>query len=176
MQKKIYDLIIIGGGRASNLAIDAGKKGTRVALIERNALGGTCPNRGCVPSKLLIGYADVAHNIRQAKRFFIDAENKSVDIKRIFTDTNDWIAKVDGRYESRLPETVDLFRGHCSFTDNYTVSVNGEFLTAEKIVIATGSRPVPSQYNNLPIWSSDDLFPLADPPKSITIVGGVYIA
>ena len=103
MKQKNYDLIIIGGGRASNLAIEAGKKGVRVALIERDALGGTCPNRGCVPSKLLIGYADVAHHIAQAKRFFIDAENRSIDIKRIFSETNDWIAKVDGRYASRLP-------------------------------------------------------------------------
>ena len=176
MHKKTYDLIIMGGGRASNLAIDAGKKGGRVALIERNTLGGTCPNRGCVPSKLLIGYADVAHNIRQAKRFFIDAENKSIDVKRIFADTNDWIARVDGRYKSRLPETVDLYRGHSTFVDNYTVSVKGEALHAEKIVIATGSRPMPPPYINLPIWSSDDLFPLVNPPTSITIIGGGYIA
>ena len=176
MQKKSYDIIIIGGGRASNLAIEAGKNGARVALIERDALGGTCPNRGCVPSKLLIGYADVAHTIREAKRFFIDAENKSVDIKRVFANTNDWISKVDSRYETRMPETVDLYRGHCTFADNYTVLVNGKALTSEKIVIATGSRPTPPGYKNLPIWSSDDLFPLVNPPASITIIGGGYIA
>ena len=88
MQPQKYDLIVIGGGRASNLAIKAGNKGERVALIERDALGGTCPNRGCVPSKLLIGYADVAHHIHQSKRFFIDAETKSIDVKQIFAETN----------------------------------------------------------------------------------------
>ena len=57
---KTYDLIVIGGGRASTLAMEAANAGQKVALIEKESLGGTCPNRGCVPSKLLIGYADVA--------------------------------------------------------------------------------------------------------------------
>ncbi|MGY8694277.1 MAG: FAD-dependent oxidoreductase, partial [Verrucomicrobiia bacterium] len=54
---EIYDLIVVGGGRASNLAIAAANSGLKTALIERDKLGGACPNRGCVPSKLLIGFA-----------------------------------------------------------------------------------------------------------------------
>ena len=62
---KEFDLIIIGAGRASNLAVSAGKAGKKVALIEKSTLGGTCPNRGCVPSKLLLGYAHVANAIKE---------------------------------------------------------------------------------------------------------------
>ncbi len=65
---KKYDLIVIGGGRASNLAFAAGQAGQRVALIEKDRLGGTCPNRGCVPSKLLVGFAEAARHVREADR------------------------------------------------------------------------------------------------------------
>ena len=176
MNRRHYELIIIGGGRASTLAIEAGKKGKRVALIERGGLGGTCPNRGCVPSKLLIGYADAAHHIRHANRFYIDAEKRCVDIDRIFADTNTWISKVDARYKARLPQSVDLYRDHCTFLDNYTVSVDGTALHSEQIVVATGSRPGLPSYKHLPIWTSDHLFPLDNPPASIIIIGGGYIA
>ena len=73
-----HDLIIIGGGRAATLAVAAGKAGKRVALIERDRLGGTCPNRGCVPSKLLIGYGEAARRVREAKNHFIEAEIKEM--------------------------------------------------------------------------------------------------
>ena len=173
---KPYDLIILGGGRASNLAIAAGKQGMRVALIEKDALGGTCPNRGCVPSKLLIGYADVARNIRESHRFFISAEIRKIDVAKIFAETNDWIGKVDSRYEGRLPESVDLYRGQGHFVNSHEVSVNGNTLTSKTIVVATGSRSAATGYDDLPVWTSENLFPLAKPPSSITIVGGGYIA
>jgi mycothione reductase len=174
---KQYELIIIGGGRAANLAIEAGKQGRRVALIEKEVLGGTCPNRGCVPSKLLIGYAEVARQIKEADRFFIDAEIKNIDVEKMFAETNQWISQVDPRYEDRLPDSVDLYRGHARFLNNEEISVNGETLCAEKIVIATGSRSSPTgQKSEYPVWTSENLFPLSRPPKSITIVGGGYIA
>ncbi len=164
---KPYDLIILGGGRASNLAIAAGKQGMRVALIEKDALGGTCPNRGCVPSKLLIGYADVARNIRESHRFFISAEIRKIDVAKIFAETNDWIGKVDSRYEGRLPESVDLYRGQGHFVNSHEVSVNGNTLTAKTIVVATGSRSAATGYDDLPVWTSENLFPLAKPPSSM---------
>ncbi len=174
---KTYDIIIIGGGRASNLAVAMAAAGKTVALIERDKLGGSCPNRGCVPSKLLIGFAEVARKVQEASEHFIDAEIKSMDVERMIRDTNEWSSHVDARYESRHPDTLDLYRGHGSFASDKVVEVNGEKLTAENIVIATGSRPRPGFFPELPIWTSDDLFPLkGDVPKSITIVGGGFIA
>lgn len=174
---KTYDLIVIGGGRASNLAVAVAAAGKSVALIERDKLGGSCPNRGCVPSKLLIGFAEVARKVQEASTHFIDAEIKSMDVARMIGDTNDWSSHVDARYESRHPETLDLYRGHGAFVSDKVVEVNGEQLTAADIVIATGSRPRPGFFPDLPIWTSDDLFPLkGEVPESITIVGGGFIA
>jgi mycothione reductase len=79
-----FDLIVLGGGRASALAIAAAKAGQKVALVERDKLGGACPNRGCVPSKLLIGFAEVARNVRHADRHFTRATYHGTDAKAVF--------------------------------------------------------------------------------------------
>jgi dihydrolipoamide dehydrogenase len=172
---KKYDLIIIGAGRASNLAVRAGKLGKKVAIIEKSKLGGTCPNRGCVPSKLLIGYAEVARSIKESSRHFIDSQINSIDVEKIFEETNSYISKIDGRYESRFNENVEVFRGIGHFISNNVVKVNNEELSATKIVIATGTKSIKVPYENA--WTSDDIFPLkAKVPKSITIVGSGFIA
>jgi len=172
---KKFDLIIIGGGRASNLAVNAGKAGLSVALIEKSALGGTCPNRGCVPSKLLIGYAHTARAIKDSSRHYIDATINNIDINKIFEHTNNYVSKIDSRYESRFNENVEIFRGIGKFISNNEVQVNDEVLTAPKIVISTGTRPIEPSHKKA--WSSDDIFPLVgEVPKSITIVGSGFIA
>ncbi|MGJ8725609.1 MAG: dihydrolipoyl dehydrogenase family protein [Roseibacillus sp.] len=173
---KKYDLIVIGGGRASGLAMAAAKAGKSVALIERDRLGGTCPNTGCVPSKLLIGFAEAALAVRGADRHFIDAEIKSIDVDRIFQDVGDWVKGVDPRYESRL-DGVDLYRGQGRFLSNKQVEVNGEQLEGETVVVATGTRPSPTPFSGPHVWTNENIFPLeGPPPRSITIVGGGFIA
>lgn len=172
---KKFDLIIIGAGRASNLAVKASKEGKKVALIEKSALGGTCPNRGCVPSKLLIGYAHIARTIKEASRHFIDASINSIDLEKIFEETNTYVSKIDSVYEQKFNENVEIFRGQGSFVSNNIVKVNEEELSAPFIVIATGTRPIKPQHEKA--WTSDDLFPLKSKvPKSITIVGSGFIA
>ena len=172
---RTYDIIIIGGGRASNLARQAGAAGKKVAIIEKSKFGGTCANRGCVPSKLLIGYANVARTIKGSSRHFIDAKINRIDVNKIFEETNKYVDSVDTSYRSRFNENVETFLGEASFISNYVVGVNGEKLTAPKIVIATGTRPVKPEHEKA--WTSDDIFPLkGEVPKSITIVGAGFIA
>jgi dihydrolipoamide dehydrogenase len=171
---KTYDLIIIGGGRASKLAVKAGKFGKKVALIEKSKLGGTCSNRGCVPSKLLVGYAEVVRSIEESDRHYIKSNKDYIDIEKIFKQNNDFIASVDEDYKSMLNENVELFRGVGSFLSNNIVEVNGEKLTAPKIVIATGTSPKTPLIENA--LTSDDVFPLSKIPESISIVGGGFIA
>lgn len=172
---KIYDIIVIGAGRASNLARNAGQAGKKVAIIEKSKFGGTCPNRGCVPSKLLIGYAEVARSIKESSRHFIDAKINSIDVKKIFEDTNNYIGTIDPAYRSRFNDNIDTYTGTASFVSNYIVEVNGEKITAPKIVIATGTRPIEPAHEKA--WTSDDIFPLiGEVPKSITIVGSGFIA
>ena len=179
---KKFDLIIIGGGRASALAIAAAQEGKKVALIERDKLGGTCPNRGCVPSKLLIGYAEAARRVREASRHHIDATIHSIDRQKMFDEVSEWIAGVDPRYESRIPDNVTLYRGSAAFLSNHEVSITNNSadnigqICSQSIVIATGTRPRPAPYSEFPVWTSDDIFPLKDtPPSSLTIIGGGFI-
>ncbi|KAB7884200.1 dihydrolipoyl dehydrogenase family protein, partial [Poseidonibacter ostreae] len=172
---KKFDLIIIGAGRASNLAAKAGKMGKKVAIIEKSKLGGTCPNRGCVPSKLLIGYAHVARSIKESDRHFIDSSINNIDIEKIFEETNKYISKIDPIYKKKFNENVEVFYGTGKFVSNNIISVNGEQLTAPKIVIATGTKAIKAPHPKA--WTSDDIFPLeGEIPKSITIVGSGFIA
>jgi mycothione reductase len=172
---KKFDLIIIGAGRASNLAVSAGKAGKKVAIIEKSTLGGTCPNRGCVPSKLLIGYAHVANAIKDSNRHFIDSTINKIDIEKIFYETNKYISKIDEIYNNKFNENVEVFKGVGSFVSNNVVEVNGQKLTAPKIVIATGTKPKKPEHEKA--WTSDDIFPLKGKiPKSITIIGSGFIA
>ncbi|RDX34141.1 hypothetical protein DZA35_01755 [Arcobacter sp. HD9-500m-PIT-SAG03] len=138
---KKFDLIIIGGGRASNLAIKAGKKGLKVALIEKSKLGGTCPNRGCVPSKLLIGYAHTARAVKESSRHYIKSQINEIDVQQIFDHTNNYVSKIDPGYESRFNDNVEILRGTGSFLSNNVILVNNKEITAPKIVIATGTKP-----------------------------------
>jgi mycothione reductase len=172
-----FDLIILGGGRASTLAIAAAQAGKKVALIERDKLGGACPNRGCVPSKLLIGFAESARHARHADRHFSDVTYHSTDAQAVFDSVNDWVSGVDGRYEGRVEAAgVTLIRGEGRFIGHKTIEAAGRRLTAEEIVVATGSYPSPPPYSDLPVWTSDNLFPLKDPaPKSILIIGSGFI-
>lgn len=173
MQK--FDLIIIGAGRASNIAAKAGKLGKKVAIIEKSKLGGTCPNRGCVPSKLLIGYAQKIREIKDSKKYFIRAIIDDIDQEKIFEQTNEYISKVEKNYENKFNENVTVFKAEGSFLENKIIEVNNTKITAPIIIIATGTRPAKVPFENA--WTSDDIFPLTKKiPDSITIVGAGFIA
>lgn len=171
---KTYDLIVIGGGRAANLAAKAGKLGKKVALIEKSKLGGTCANRGCIPSKLLVGYAEVARSIKKSQRHYIKSDIDNIDIERIFRENNEYIDGVDENFKSMFNENVELFRGVGSFVSDNIVEVNHEKLTAQIIIIATGATSKKAPFKNA--WTSDDIFPITKIPSSITIVGSGFIA
>jgi len=172
---KTYDLIVLGGGRSTILAQKAAELGKKVAIIEKSALGGTCPNRGCVPSKLLIGHAHVARAIKESGRHFIDSTINNIDQEKIFTKTNAYVIGVEPRYDARLKEMMDIYYGEGTFVSDKMLKVNGEELTAKTILIGTGTRPRTPEHEKA--WSSDDIFPLNGKiPKSISIVGSGVIA
>lgn len=89
MQEENFDLIVIGSGSGLDVANAAASQNLKVAIIEKNMMGGTCLNRGCIPSKLLIHSANVAETIRRANIFGINAENFSVDFEKIVERVND---------------------------------------------------------------------------------------
>jgi mycothione reductase len=147
----------------------------KVALIERGPLGGTCPHRGCIPSKLLIGYSDAAESVRQADKFGFETTINIRDPDKILIETFEFTRKYDSILQDALGENVTLFRGTGALTGNYSLSVNGSEISADRVVLATGSRPKRPDFD-VPYWTSDDVFTLKKMPRSITIVGGGYIA
>jgi mycothione reductase len=175
MSKTQFDLIVFGGGNAISTAIECGKAGMKVALVERGPLGGTCPHRGCIPSKLLIGYADAAQSVREARKFGFETTINIREPDKILTETFEFTRKYDSILQDALGENVTLFRGTGMLTSNYSLSVNGNEISADKLVLATGSRPKRPDFEG-PYWTSDDVFTLKQMPRSITIVGGGYIA
>ena len=175
MDTKHYNLIVFGGGNAISTAIDCGAKGMNVALVEKGPLGGTCPHRGCIPSKLLIGYADAAEHAREAQRFGFETTVRLPDPNAILRDTFDFTKKYDGILENALGTKVTLYRGQAAFAANRTLQINGTSIYADELVLTTGSRPQRPALE-VPYWTSDDVFKLHEMPKSITIVGGGYIA
>ena len=175
MATKDYDLVVLGGGNSFGLVTEAANAGERVALIEQDLLGGTCPNRGCIPSKLLLGYSHVADRIRGADRFHIDADLSAIDGPALLNETFTATRKTDAKLESILPANVTLYRGRGRFVDVREIEVEDQRVRGERVVVATGSRPRRPDVPGLagtPYWTSDNLFQMNELPKSLALVGG----
>ncbi len=179
---KNYDLIIIGTGGGTKLrpAADLGRK---VAIIEKEALGGTCLNRGCIPSKMLIYPADlVTHWKEDHAKFEIKTDPRfELNFEKLTTRTTETVTKdsesIKPGYE-RHPN-IDLYQGHARFVDNKVIEVNGEQLTAEKIYIATGTRPqIPNipGLEGTPYFTSTEALRNKTQPQKMIVIGGGYIA
>ncbi|MEQ9337662.1 MAG: FAD-dependent oxidoreductase, partial [Miltoncostaeaceae bacterium] len=176
------DLIIIGAGMAGmNAAALASDAGLRVAVIERQRVGGTCPLRGCIPSKTLIRSAEVAHLARRAGEFGVRTGEVSVDFAAVMDRVRGVIdrgaAGARGWLES-LPG-LELIMGEGALVDERTVRVGARTLTAPRILIATGARPADVPIPGLdvtPHMVSDDIWNLTALPERLAIVGAGPVA
>jgi mycothione reductase len=173
-----FSLVIIGSG-SGNVVVPA--KGA-VALIESGAFGGTCINRGCIPSKMLIYTADVTSQVRHAPEFGIQAQVTGVDWPairdRVFTKTDGKSAA--GRRARAESDAVTLIEGRARFTGPHELAVDdGTRITADRIVLATGAHPVippPIAESGVDYYTSDTVMRLDRLPSSMVIVGGGYIS
>jgi mycothione reductase len=182
-----HDLVIIGSG-SGNSILDSRFDGWDVAIIEHGVFGGTCLNVGCIPTKRYVYASDVAQTIREAGMYGIDASIDKVrwpDIRdRVFSRI-DPISAGGRRYLATGSPDVTLYEGHATFTGERELVVAptdgaaATTLTADRILIAAGSRPtVPAciAESGVPFHTSDDVMRLEDLPRRMTIVGGGYIA
>ncbi|WP_288901589.1 mercury(II) reductase [uncultured Sneathiella sp.] len=177
-----YDLTIIGAGSAGfSAAITAAEQGAQVALVGNGTIGGTCVNFGCVPSKTLIRAAEALHHANTASRFHgIHAEGRVVDWKAMIAQKDELVGELrQSKYLDLLPaySNVGYIDGLARFTAE-GVTVNGDSLKTDKIIIAAGSRPaVPNipGIENVPYLTSTTAFELEELPLSIVIIGGGYI-
>src|SRR3954453_1452112 len=136
------DLVILGAGSGNSLIVPE-MDGWRIAIIERDLFGGTCMNRGCIPSKMLIYAADVADTIRHASKYGVHATFDAADwpaIRDRVFNRIDPIAEGGRQYRHSLDNVV-VFEADARFVAERTVEVDGVRVRGEQVVIAAGARP-----------------------------------
>jgi len=180
VNREHFDLIIIGTG-SGNSIITPDFDEWKIAIIEKGVFGGTCLNRGCIPSKMLVHTANVVNEIIDSEALGVDASVESIrwaDIMDRVYKRIDPIAEGGESYRQHLPN-VTVYKGHARFVGNKTLEVNSQELTAENIVIATGAKPfIPdiAGLNKTNFHTSDSIMRISEFPESMTIIGGGYIA
>ncbi|MEE4379947.1 MAG: glutathione-disulfide reductase [Candidatus Competibacteraceae bacterium] len=176
---KQCDLIVIGAGSGGlSVAERAARYGAKCVLIEKDRLGGTCVNLGCVPKKIMWYGAKLAHKLDDAPGYGFHVQRQGFDWAALKTAREAHIRKINHWYIGYLDQAgVELIRGHAHFDDAHTVVVNEERYQAEHIVIATGGQP---RIPDIPgaEWgiTSDGFFALDACPRRVAVVGGGYIA
>lgn len=178
-----YDVAVIGAGSAGfSAAITAADEGAQVALIGYGTIGGTCVNVGCVPSKALIRAAETLHVAYAADRFDgIEASARVTDWGAAVKQKQDLVNHLrKAKYSDVLPayNSLAYLEGEATFSDEGTLTVNGNAIDAKKIIIATGTRPaLPSieGIENVPYLTSTTALELETLPESLLVIGAGYI-
>jgi len=180
------DFLVIGTGSGLDVANAAVNQGQSVAVVEKGPLGGTCLNRGCIPSKMLLYHADVLESIERADAFHIDAEVTDVEFSEIVREVNEDVASDSEsiRRGLRSSSQHDLYEGEGRFVDERTVEIvggddEGARVRAETVLIAAGTRPsIPDidGVDDVAYLTSTEALQLETPPDHLLIVGGGYIA
>ena len=179
MASEAYDVVIIGGGNAAfGVTVPTRKAGLKVVMIEERDLGGTCPNRGCTPKKVLVAAAHALHEIGQAHVHCIKVGKPSLDWAALIDREKEMIEGIPDSLEETLQgRGVELIRAPAKFVGPNTVEAGGRILEAKTIVIATGSypRPLPIPGAELMI-ASDEVLSERTLPESVLFIGGGVIA
>jgi mercuric reductase len=181
-----FDLVILGSGStAFAAALRAQELGKTAVMTEERTIGGTCVNRGCLPSKNLIEAAKIVHDARHPRYPGLTPAKIEIDFRKLVEQKDELIRGYrKKKYEGLTGGQFTSEQGHVRFLDEHTVEVDGKRLTGEKILIATGSRPVIPEINGLrdvPFLTSDLLttyepMEMIELPRLLIIVGGGYIA
>jgi len=175
-----FDVLVIGTGSGMLVASAAVENGFKTAVVDFGAMGGTCINRGCVPSKMLLYPADVTTIIRGAEKIGVNASVDSIDFSNIMTRMRTLVNEDSGSQAIAVEATPDLkwFKDQGEFIGDYTMQVGGQTITAEMIFIVSGARagvPKVKGIENVDYLTSDSVLELKSPPKKLIILGGGYI-
>jgi pyruvate/2-oxoglutarate dehydrogenase complex dihydrolipoamide dehydrogenase (E3) component len=180
-----YDVIVIGtsqGGRF--LPVDLAKAGKKVALVERDYLGGVCVNTGCTPTKTMVASARLAYQARRAAEYGVRTGPVAVDLAAVRERKRAMVAGARENYASRLAQDgLDLIEGEARFTGPKTIVValregGTREISAPLIVIDTGTRPKPlpiSGAQDVPVLDSTSIMELGTLPEHLIVLGGGYI-
>ena len=178
MPKYDFDLFTIGAGSGGVAGSRrAASYGAKVALAENSRIGGTCVMRGCVPKKLLVYGAQFADAFEDAEGYGWEVAPPRFDWATLIANKNKELDRLEGIYRNLLKDCT-LYEAHATLEDAHTIALsNGKRVTAEKIMIATGSHPVTPPIPGIEhVISSNEALELPKLPRHIIIVGGGYIA
>ena len=184
--RRKFDAIVIGSGQGGTpLSLSLAEAGWKVALIERKAVGGTCVNEGCTPTKTMIASARIAHLIRRAGDFGVHAGEFSLDLERVVQRKREVVESFREGSKKRILDSpnLSLIEGSARFVRERQLEVtllNGrtEFLEADTIVINTGTRPARPEIkglDNVVAHDSTSIMELDELPEHLIIVGGGYV-
>ncbi len=179
MERETCDVLILGGGNgAFGVTVPTRAAGLKVVMVEARDLGGTCPNRGCTPKKVLVAAAHALHEIGQAHIHCISVGKPSLDWPVLIDREKEMISGIpDSLAETLKTRGVELIREHAKFVSANEVEASPRRIKAKHIVIATGSKPrkLPIQGAELMI-TSDEVLSERMRPQSVLFIGGGVIA
>jgi len=188
MTEQRFDLLILGSGStAFAAAIKAAELEKTAVMTESRTIGGTCVNRGCLPSKNLIEAARIYWEAQHPRFPGLGGKKLDLDFRKLIEGKDDVIRGYrKKKYDSIVDESdsITIVKGHARLVDPHTAALDGQRLTGEQVLIATGSRPSVPQipgladvpYLTSDLLTSDEPMELFDQPRSLVIVGGGYIA
>ncbi|MEK7578213.1 MAG: dihydrolipoyl dehydrogenase [Patescibacteria group bacterium] len=176
----MYDLVIIGAGWAGfSAATYAAKMGLKTVLIEKDSLGGTCLNYGCIPTKTILNTTKLLSQLKKSAKFGITSGPATINLALMNQRTNDVVNNLKSGMEFILrAHKIDLLKGIAVIVHPEQVKVNEQILEAKYIIIATGSRPMELpkiKFDGNKIISSTEALRLQDIPGKILIIGGGVI-
>ena len=168
----MYKIAIIGGGPAGySAAFEAVRYGFSVLLFEMDKLGGTCLNRGCVPTKYLTHVADLYRNINASNRYGIGVELTGLDYEKTVAESENIVSKLrEDLTNNLLQSKITIVKGKANLLDETHISCNGEVFEAEHIIIATGSKNTDKPFVHC--INTDELLSLKHLPDKLIILGG----
>jgi dihydrolipoamide dehydrogenase len=181
---KHYEVVVVGGGPGGYIAAEeAAKYSQSVALIENKYLGGTCLNSGCIPSKTLLRHSEVIELMEKAKDWGIEYERVSISFEKMLNRKKKVVESLRKGVAFLLKNAnVDIYNGTAKVYPDFRISIESKsdtnVITANKIIIATGSKPfIPSikGVETVPVHTSESIFKLEKIPESIVIIGGGVI-
>jgi dihydrolipoamide dehydrogenase len=175
-----FDVVVIGAGPGGYpAAIRAAQLGAKVAIVEKEQLGGTCLNWGCIPSKTLIAAADTFAKIKHAQAFGLSAPGATVDYATLIGQKNKIVGQLKGGIKMLLAGNgVKQFTGVASFKDPHTIAVSdGSELGAETVIIATGSTSAMPGFlpKHARVVDSRGFLDITERPASMIVMGGGFI-
>lgn len=180
METTHFDAIIIGSGQAGNpLASSLAAAGKKIALIEKDKLGGTCVNYGCTPTKAYVASARAAWVLANAKSLGVIAgKNFKVDLAAVKARKDKIVANSHIALNGMVSKSdrIELVRGAAKFFDTKTIEVNGKQLSADQIFINVGARPrIVKGFENVKFYTNRIILELEKIPEKLIIIGGSYI-